>query len=151
MRTSEADGTWSIAIYLIIFVSVAGLGASGGYWLMQPRMIPNLGLAAYKPPLATRLIPLPRKMDAPALVELSTMPADVPDAELDPPQRTTSKVTVANPKPVARRSKPKSQHVDNVMSAYAYSDRWGYRERRSYADRSNRSWSSWRGGWNEHW
>jgi hypothetical protein len=150
MRTSEADGTWSIAIYLIIFVSVAGLGASGGYWLMQPRMILNLGLAAYKPPPATRLIPLPRKIDAPELAELSTMPADVLDAEL-PPQRTTSKVTVANPKPVARRSKPKSQHVDDVMSAYAYSDRWGHGERRSYADRSDRSWSSPRGGWNEHW
>jgi hypothetical protein len=154
MRTTEHDGTGAIAICLIVFICVAGLGALGGYWLMQPRVIPNLGLAAYKPPPATRLIPLPRKMDAPELVELPA-PADVPEPKFDQPQRTTVKATVASPKPIAPRAQPKSPHLDDATSAYAYSGRWGYDERRyyerRYVDRSERGWSSWRGGWNGRW
>jgi hypothetical protein len=40
------------------------------YWQLQPAAIANAGQAAYVPPPQTRLIPLPRKMDAPALVEI---------------------------------------------------------------------------------
>ncbi len=40
------------------------------YWQLQPAAIANAGKAAYVPPPQTRLIPLPRKMDAPALVEI---------------------------------------------------------------------------------
>jgi hypothetical protein len=154
MGTKEPDGTGSIAICLFVFLSVAGLGALSGYWLMQPRVITNPGLAAYKPPPATRLVPLPRKMDAPELAELPAAPADGAEAKPHSPQpiigpSTISKTAVANPKPVARRSRPKSQHGDDAASAYAYSDHWGYNDRRSYADRSDRGWSSWRGGWNE--
>jgi hypothetical protein len=151
MRAREADGTGSIAICLLVFVSVAALGALSGYWLMQPRVIPNPGLAAYKPPPGTRLIPPPRKMDAPELVELPALLADVPAAKLEPPQKTTPKATVVNPKAVARRSKPKAQPVDDVRSAFAYSGPWRYSERRSYANQLDRGWSSWGGGWNMHW
>ena len=40
------------------------------YWQLQPAAIANAGKAAYVPPPQTRLIPLPRTMDAPALVEI---------------------------------------------------------------------------------
>lgn len=40
------------------------------YWLLQPATIVNAGPAAYVPPPLTRLEPLPRKMDAPELVDL---------------------------------------------------------------------------------
>jgi hypothetical protein len=40
------------------------------YWQLQPATIANAGQAAYVPPPQTRLIPLPRKMDAPALAEI---------------------------------------------------------------------------------
>jgi hypothetical protein len=151
MRRREADGTGAIAIYLIVFVSVTALGALTGYWLMQPRVFPNPGLAAYKPPPGTRLIPLPRKMDAPALVELPAVPSDVPNIKVDYPQNPISQAAVASPKPAARRAKPKSHSVDDPTSAYAYSERWRYSERRTYADRPDRGWSSWRGGWNDRW
>jgi hypothetical protein len=88
-----SDVTASIAICLTFYISVAALGASGGYWLMQPRVIENLGLAVYKPPPATRLIPLPRKSDAPELVDLTPTPSDGADAKLDSPPVTTSKAT----------------------------------------------------------
>jgi hypothetical protein len=137
--------------YLLHLISVAALGALGGYWLMQPRVIANLGLAVYKPPPATRLIPLPRKSDAPELVDLTPTPSDGADAKLDSPPVTTSKATVqTSPKPTAKRSKPKLQH-DNAASAYAYAGSWGYRERRSYPDWSDRRWSSWGGGRNASW
>src|SRR5262245_64854262 len=39
------------------------------YWQLQPATIANAGQSAYVPPPQTRLIPLARKMDAPALAE----------------------------------------------------------------------------------
>lgn len=44
------------------------------YWQLQPATIANAGQAAYVPPPQTRLIPLPRKMDAPALAEIEIQP-----------------------------------------------------------------------------
>jgi hypothetical protein len=40
------------------------------HWLCQPTLNPNPGLAAYVAPVGTRLVPLPRKSDAPELAEL---------------------------------------------------------------------------------
>ena len=47
------------------------------YWLLQPVKIVNAGQSAYIPPPQTRLIPLPRKMDAPALVQTAESDAPV--------------------------------------------------------------------------
>jgi len=147
--TGPAIGRYCVHRHLLDLLPA--LGALGGYWLMQPRMIANLGLAVYKPPPATRLIPLPRKSDAPELVDLTPTPSDGADAKLDSPPVTTSKATVqTSPKPTAKRSKPKLQH-DNAASAYAYAGSWGYRERRSYPDGTDRRWSSWGGGRNTSW
>jgi len=43
------------------------------YWQLQPATIVNAGQAAYVPPPQTRLIPLARKMDAPALAEIQPL------------------------------------------------------------------------------
>jgi hypothetical protein len=43
------------------------------YWQLQPATIANAGQAAYVPPPQTRLIPLARKMDAPALAEITLL------------------------------------------------------------------------------
>jgi hypothetical protein len=43
--------------------------------LAQPTVYPNPGLASSTPPPGTRLIPLPRKSDAPELVDLPLEPA----------------------------------------------------------------------------
>jgi hypothetical protein len=43
------------------------------YWQLQPATIANAGQAAYAPPPQTRLIPLPRKMDAPQLADITPL------------------------------------------------------------------------------
>jgi hypothetical protein len=43
------------------------------YWQLQPATIANAGQAAYVPPPQTRLVPLARKMDAPALAEIAPL------------------------------------------------------------------------------
>jgi hypothetical protein len=43
------------------------------YWQLQPATIANAGQAAYVPPPQTRLIPLPRKMDAPQLADITPL------------------------------------------------------------------------------
>jgi len=144
-RDLPADCTIPVAICMIIFASVAGAGVMGGYWLMQPRVFPNVGLAAYEPPPATRLIPLPRKMDAPELADLPPAPVEAVSAQPQPSGNVEQNTVAANAKPVVRRAKPKP-HRDDPAFAYAYGERWGG-ERRSYGDRWDRSWSS-RGGWN---
>jgi hypothetical protein len=146
-RDLSADYAAPIAVYLIAFTLVAGLGCFGGYWLMQPRVIPNLGLAAYEPPPGTRLLPLPRKMDAPELADLPPTPVATVGVEPERPPESTENTTVAaTPKPVARRARARAP--DNPMSAYAYGDRWGQSGRWGYGDRWDRSWSSSR-GWND--
>jgi hypothetical protein len=146
-RDLSADYAAPIAVYLIALALVAGLGCFGGYWLMQPRVIPNLGLAAYEPPPGTRLLPLPRKMDAPELADLPPTPVATVGVEPERPPESTENTTVAaTPKPVARRARARAP--DNPMSAYAYGDRWGQSGRWGYGDRWDRSWSSSR-GWND--
>jgi hypothetical protein len=152
----SVDCAAPIAGYLLIYVALAGLGFYVGHWLMQPSVIPNAGLAAYEPPPATRLIPLPRKMDAPELADLPPAPVETVSDQPERPSENVEKTTVAaTPKPAARR--PKARQHDDPMSAYAYTDRWGqsqrwgYGQRVGYGERWDRSWSSWRGGWNNRW
>lgn len=58
-------------------LGVLGLmcGATGAlflvlFWLMQPKILENPGMAAYHPPPGTRLVPVPRESDAPELASL---------------------------------------------------------------------------------
>jgi hypothetical protein len=56
MRTgypqTEETGA-AIALYLAVYVLVCGLFGLGFYNILQPRQLPNPGLAAYRPPPAT--------------------------------------------------------------------------------------------------
>jgi hypothetical protein len=66
----------------LLWTSTAITAVVGCFWLFvfclsQPTIYPNPGLAAYTPPPGTRLIPLSRQSDAPAL-------ADVPDEAPSP-------------------------------------------------------------------
>src|SRR5262245_9917821 len=156
-RDLPVDCLAPIAVCLVAFGLMAGLGFLGGYRLMQPRVFANVGLAAYEPPPGTRLIPLPRKMDAPELADLPPAPVESVGAQPARPPESVEKTTVAvTPNPVPRR--PKARAANDPWSAYAHSDRWGQSERwgrgdrRGYGERPDRSWSSWRGGgWNGRW
>ena len=64
------DMTISLLGYLSASMGLAVVFFLVLYWLMQPSVIPNPGMAAHFAPPATRIEPLPRKMDAPALAEV---------------------------------------------------------------------------------
>jgi hypothetical protein len=166
MRTGSGDlsidCTTPMANFLVMFVLVAGLGYLAGYWLMQPRVIPNMGLAAYEPPPGTRLLPLPHKMDAPELAEPDLVvpgPVETAVAKTDPPPQRVENPTVAS-KPIAKRPRARPRPAEDPWSAFAYSGHSGYGEpwgrswssgRSGYSEPWGRSWSSGRSGWNQRW
>ena len=64
----------------ILWTVTAITAVFGCFWffvlyLSQPTIYPNPGVAAYTPPAGTRLLPLPRESNAPALAEI---PEDSP-------------------------------------------------------------------------
>jgi hypothetical protein len=68
---------WATPVFGVLAVIVAGAASLFLvlYALCQPTISPNPGVAAYTPPPATRLVPLPRRSDAPELAELPPDPA----------------------------------------------------------------------------
>jgi hypothetical protein len=73
---SPAD-EWAAPLFWVLVTILAGAACVFLllYSLGQPKINPNPGVAAYTPPPGTRLIPLPRKSDAPELAELPPAPA----------------------------------------------------------------------------
>jgi hypothetical protein len=86
---SRGDGVaGALAIHLSIYLTVAAGFAFGLYELLQPARFPNPGLAAYKPPPATSVIPRrasnltsPQSADLSELLVISTSPATEPDTD----------------------------------------------------------------------
>jgi hypothetical protein len=75
-RSSFRSDEWALP-FLWTVGAVAAL--CGCFWLLvvylsQPTVYPNPGLATYTPPPGTRLLPLPRKMDAPEVGDLAGDP-----------------------------------------------------------------------------
>jgi len=77
-----------LAFLLSLYLAVAGGLAFGLYELLQPTRFANRGLAAYKPPPATSVIPLraskladPRSADLSEPLVISTTPAIEPPTD----------------------------------------------------------------------
>src|SRR5436190_13384076 len=71
-ETQEDDFTYPL-LYILIKLSLIAAGFFAFlFWLYQPIIIENPGVAAYQPPPGTRLVPLPRKMDSPELFEITS-------------------------------------------------------------------------------
>jgi hypothetical protein len=81
-RQTAVHEAWTIPVmgYLSGYLALMAGIFFTLYWQLQPATIVNAGQAAYIPPPQTRLIPLPRKMDAPELAEIK--PLDYPLAAL---------------------------------------------------------------------
>src|SRR3954468_8572644 len=78
----------ALAIHLSIYLTVAAGFAFGLYELLQPARFPNPGLAAYKPPPATSVIPRgasnltsPQSADLSESLVTSTTSATEPDTD----------------------------------------------------------------------
>ena len=147
MRTTSGDPSSEyfvpLAVGLLILVTLAFLAFLGGIWLFQPRVVPNHGMAAYKPPPKTHLIPLPHKMDAPELAELPTAltlaePESV--AKVVEKEPVAAKVKVARKRPKAR---PQINEYDRGLT-YADGGHWG-------SAWGGRDAGGWGGGWNDRW
>src|SRR3954470_1897561 len=65
------------AMYMAIKLSLFAAAFFGFvFWLYQPNVIENPGVAAYQPPPGTRLVPLPRMVEAPEIIQIPS--ADSP-------------------------------------------------------------------------
>jgi hypothetical protein len=70
MAKSNHDGSLSALGALSLMCGLTAALFLVLYWLMQPKVLDNPGMASYRPPLGTLLEPLPRKSDAPELAAL---------------------------------------------------------------------------------
>jgi hypothetical protein len=114
MRTACAptEGTAvAIASLLTVCAFVCGLLGFGFYKLMQPRQIPNPGLAAYKPPAATVIIyppvaQLPYKQQPVPTFTTDQSSRDTPDETTGRAVHIAEPATVVAPAP-SQLPKPK--------------------------------------------
>jgi hypothetical protein len=107
------------AITLGLYVGVGGCFAAGLYWLLQPRVIANPGLAAYKPPPKT-MVTYAGSPGAwtppPPTVVAATTDGDVVEITAAAPKTEAAKrQAVASPR--ARRPRPQRR---DPMRDYAY-------------------------------
>jgi hypothetical protein len=126
-HTSYSGLTGALAITLGLYVSVGACFAAGLYWLLQPRVIANSGLAAYKPPPKTVMTSAesPSAWMPPPPVVATTMDADVvesPSAAPAPPKKETTKRQAA----ASQARRPRSQRRDPLHD-YAYQPSFGFR------------------------
>jgi hypothetical protein len=135
--------------YLVGITAVCLAFASFLHWLMQPVVLFNPGLAAYRPPPATRIEPLVRKSDAPELTlvaDASEIGADVkepaaaPGTELREPRKAAR---VTKSRKIERREARSNRRAAGIAGgrdkpAYAYVHGWN-----SWARRPSGSWNSW--------
>jgi hypothetical protein len=126
------------------------------YYLFQPTLSPNPGLAAYTPPPGTRLVPLPRKSDAPELAELPAEPSSVArasGASASGP-RTAGLSALAQAQPSDQPSKreahppvhkrPRLEPREDDRGKYGPDQQWkfGYRDWNNNNSNNNRAWAS---------
>jgi hypothetical protein len=119
----------ALAIYLAAYVGLAGCFAAGLYWLMQPSVFPNAGLAAYKPPPNTVVTfsgspgawtPRPLLEQTPALAVVEPAPVVAESPVVTPKKEAKKQQAVAAPR--ARRPGPERR---NPMQDYAYQPSYG--------------------------
>src|SRR4051812_21639047 len=100
-RRSESGMAAALGIYLVVYCFTALCLGATLYWLMQPRVIENAGIAAYQPPPGAVVAYRPSPWTPPAQAALSVPPADPPApvvASAAPP------TTVAEAKKEARQN-----------------------------------------------
>jgi hypothetical protein len=138
---------------LAYLVGIAGFCFAFGsflHWLLQPVVLPNPGLAAYRPPPATRIEPLVRNSDVPEFVfvaDASETRAETKETTAAPaPEREPRKLARSTKvrKPERREARSRPRNATRVATgrgqsaAYAYAQDWN-----SWARRPAGGWSFW--------
>jgi hypothetical protein len=122
--TSPGDD-WAAPVLGVLAVILAGAACVFLllYDLSQPTISPNPGVAAYTPPPATRLVPLPRKSDAPVLADLPGDP-ESPLTALAQAQASDQPVKRHIPPPVHKR--PRGDPRDDAQRKPGFVQQWDY-------------------------
>jgi hypothetical protein len=122
----------------LFWILSAILAVFGCFWILlfyfsQPTKYPNPGLAAFVPPAGTRLLPLPRKSDAP---ELADLPEESPSAVAALAQAQGSQKELMLKPPMRKR--PALATGENDQRTIGPGQQWnsGYD-----SQNSNRAWS----------
>jgi hypothetical protein len=121
-----------LPVFLILSAILAAVGCFSLllFCFSKPTIYPNPGLAAYAPPPGTRLLPLPRKSDAP---ELANLPDEAPSplAAFAQAQKNEMSETAAR-----KRPRVAIHETDHATSDYAQQWNPGHGDWSS-----NRAWS----------
>ncbi len=115
----------------LLGVSSAILAGAAGifaliFFLCQPTVSPNPGVAAFAPPPATRLVPLPRISDAPELAEL---PAEAHSGLAALAQaRAVDQPAKPPPHPIARK-RPRVEPIEHDQRNFGFAQPWNFGNR----------------------
>ena len=134
---------WAVPAFWFFSVILAG-GACLFlllYSLSKPNVIANPGIAAYAPLAGTRLLPPPRKSDAPELAEL---PAEPPSPLGALAQADTSENQAKSDVRPPARKRPRVDPREYDQLRFGYAQQWndGHRDWNN-----NRSWSGGSRSW----
>ena len=137
-QRSFADPNFPLALCLINLSLFAAAFFAFLGWLYQPNVIENPGIAAYRQPPGTRLVPLPRKMDAPELVEIPEAVRHTASLAYDNNSRDT-----VDQKDRPRVSKPKPRQKIVTPSSYGETAFAYQRQRTGFRELSGGRYNSW--------
>jgi hypothetical protein len=103
-----------------VYAGIVACFAAGLFWLMQPKVVQNQGMAAYKPPPGTVVIYADPTRVPPALPEL---PETVGMAE-PPPGVAESPVVVTDSLAVATKKEIKKRETRTTVARERWSPFW---------------------------
>jgi hypothetical protein len=126
---------WETPVFWFLGVFLAGGGCLLFliYSLYQPSIYPNPGVAAYQAPPATRLIPLPRKSDAPELPELAAgvpavLAAEAPSVLTALAQARTSDPPAKREVHPSNRKRPRAEPRAYDQRGFEFTQQWNFRD-----------------------
>ena len=134
------DWTYPVMNVLIKLSLFAALFFGFLFWLYQPNVIENPGVAAYEPPPGTRLVPLPRKMDAPEILQISLPDNQTFASAAD--SRTVAPVSNRSSAPVIKKNRARVANANPRQKAVPS---YWYAERSFAYERQRLSFRGWNG------
>jgi hypothetical protein len=141
---SQSD-EWVVPLFWFLSAILAGAACLFLllYSLSKPTEYANPGIAAYTPPPGTRLLPLPRKSDAPELAELPAEPSS-PLSALARAEASEDQAKRDIRPPARKRPRVDPREYDQRRAGYTQQWNGGYRDWNN-----NRAWSG--GGGSRSW
>jgi len=113
LKSQINESVLPVFLILSAILAVVGCFSLLLFYFSEPTTYPNPGLAAYVPPPGTRLVPLPRKSDAPELGNLPDEPSSPLAAFAQAQTNEMSEI------PARKRPRVAIHETDHATSDYA--------------------------------